>query len=332
MPADEENKSKGWLSNIDLPDWMKSRTIKALDQLSGAALNVGEAYFDGIAESLRAKTRRSIRFDDAINELAIEKASAVGGFEERALAAHQLRVSRFQLNRDKIAVKALEYIAESTENPELQGEVVDVNWLDIFGDYAEKISTPEMQQIWAKILAGELRTPGKFSRSTLLLLSNLSKSDAELISDYNAQRYAGGLLAKICDTDGFFNLDFIRLEEIGMLVDTRKQVSWNEGMVEGLCIINNSRELAKITLSESGEKKLKSKRKAESVTYPHIPFTLQGRELFSILKEPTIEQTVDTISNLFPGFAKQIDVYTINRVDENGINYDEDTKRNIKCS
>ena len=41
-----------------------------------------------------------------------------------------------------------------------------------------------MQEIWARLLAGEANSPGRFSRRTVNLLSDFDKSDAELFTRF----------------------------------------------------------------------------------------------------------------------------------------------------
>lgn len=61
-------------------------------------------------------------------------------------------------------------------------EPVNQDWLNRFMSTAEDISDDEMQSLWAKILAGEIKRPKSFSLKTLDVLRNITKEEAELIT------------------------------------------------------------------------------------------------------------------------------------------------------
>ncbi len=57
---------------------------------------------------------------------------------------------------------------------------VDEDWTIRFFNSVEDISNEKMQEIWGKILAGEIRKPNSFSLRTLDTIKNLSQKEAEL--------------------------------------------------------------------------------------------------------------------------------------------------------
>lgn len=61
-------------------------------------------------------------------------------------------------------------------------EPVDEDWTARFFNIVEDVSDDEMQQLWGKILAGEVKQPKSYSLRTLELLKNLSKREAEVFS------------------------------------------------------------------------------------------------------------------------------------------------------
>lgn len=68
---------------------------------------------------------------------------------------------------------------EFTEQEEVSSEKVDQDWATRFFNIVEDISDEEMQNLWAKILAGEIKQPKSYSLRTLEVLRNLSKEEAE---------------------------------------------------------------------------------------------------------------------------------------------------------
>ena len=55
---------------------------------------------------------------------------------------------------------------------------VDPDWFQQYCELVLEISNKNMQQLWAKILAGEIATPGKFSLKTLHSLKRMSYKEA----------------------------------------------------------------------------------------------------------------------------------------------------------
>ena len=59
----------------------------------------------------------------------------------------------------------------------------DPDWTARFFDHAQDVSSEDMQKIWARILAGEVESPGRTSLRTLDTLRDMTKRDAELFRD-----------------------------------------------------------------------------------------------------------------------------------------------------
>lgn len=72
------------------------------------------------------------------------------------------------------------FAAEELKNePPINNEPIDEDWTTRFFRIVEDISSEEMQALWGKILAGEIKQPKSFSLRTLELIRNLSKHEAE---------------------------------------------------------------------------------------------------------------------------------------------------------
>ena len=64
-------------------------------------------------------------------------------------------------------------------NDDAKPEDVEPDWYRHFFNRQCIVSDSEMQEIWARILAGEANRPGSFSRRTLSIVSDIDKSEAE---------------------------------------------------------------------------------------------------------------------------------------------------------
>ncbi len=97
---------------------------------------------------------------------------------------------------------------------------IEDDWLFSWREYAGRVSTSELQDLWGRILAGEVKQPGSYSLRTLEFLKGLSKSEAELIS--KAARFViGGKIYRgkeeFLDADGLNFSRLLFLQDIGVL-------------------------------------------------------------------------------------------------------------------
>jgi hypothetical protein len=71
--------------------------------------------------------------------------------------------------------------AASVHDQEVSDKPVDPDWFTRWRANVEDVGSEEMQRLWARILAGEVKQPGSFSLHTLDFMRRLSKEDAHLI-------------------------------------------------------------------------------------------------------------------------------------------------------
>lgn len=117
------------------------------------------------------------QFSDKHQQLAARSGaifnSASLNINQRAERRLQMQRERQQHNLERIMAQALEYCPES-----VSAQDVDPDWFQQFCDLILDISNTNMQHLWAKILAGEIATPGKFSLKTLHTLKRMSYKEA----------------------------------------------------------------------------------------------------------------------------------------------------------
>lgn len=118
-------------------------------------------------------------FGDKHQQLAARSGAAVNQsnapltLTQRTERRLQMQRERQQLNLERIMAQALEYCPENVSAQE-----VDPDWFQQYCDLVLDISNANMQQLWAKILAGEIATPGKFALRTLHTLKRMSYKEA----------------------------------------------------------------------------------------------------------------------------------------------------------
>lgn len=89
-----------------------------------------------------------------------------------------LEVQR-QTNIESIIKEAAKVVPENvTDDP------VDPDWMSYFFDECKDVGNTEVQEIWGKLLAGEVEKPGTFSRKAMSILKTLSSNDARLFKQF----------------------------------------------------------------------------------------------------------------------------------------------------
>ena len=97
--------------------------------------------------------------------------------EDRSRKRERLISLRKQQNMENIIQKALNYCSENEIT-----DKADQDWFNRYIALAEEVSNKTMQDLWAKILAGEIAQPGTFSLKALRTFRNMSISDAKLLA------------------------------------------------------------------------------------------------------------------------------------------------------
>ena len=136
----------------------------------------------------------------------------------RANATEAVDQARSEINATKAVLYAEEQLKTDSQAP--PDRVIDDDWLFTWRDYAGRVGAEDLQRLWGSILAGEVKSPGKYSMRTLEFLKTLSKSEADEIS--RLARYAiGGGIARgqkaYLDEQGL-NFGFmLRVAEMGVI-------------------------------------------------------------------------------------------------------------------
>ena len=99
---------------------------------------------------------------------------AIADLKLRALSRFSAEETRKQLNMENITRKAFSHLDDAASPGDMEDD-----WITNFFDKSGIVSEEEMQEVWARILAGEANMPGSFSRQTINILSDLDKDDAE---------------------------------------------------------------------------------------------------------------------------------------------------------
>lgn len=186
-------------ASIDIPvAWLRQKAVRIETQTD--AFKLVEASLANAAAALVATDRETV---------------------ERAAQTLIRTTYRKQINRESVAAAMLEDLASNSETsttPDQPTEQIDEDWLNVFERYAEDASTERMQTLWGRVLAGEVRKPGRYSMRTLRFLSEFSQADALSFSEFSNSAFgdtAPDKLVKPADQKDIRGLIF--MESAGLI-------------------------------------------------------------------------------------------------------------------
>jgi hypothetical protein len=181
--------------------------VKALDRLIGGAIDIPAAWLAQKKAKIDAQTDAYKAVEAAIAKAAATEAGADPAVVSRAVEVLVRKSYREQHNREAVAKATVEELQspqpDSQENAqETPTEEPDEEWLNVFEQYAERASTERMQRLWGRVLAGEIRKPGRFSMRTLRFLSEFSQADALAFAELCENAFAGAAPSKLAKPSG----------------------------------------------------------------------------------------------------------------------------------
>jgi len=97
--------------------------------------------------------------------------------EDRSTKRERLTTLRKQKNIEAIMEKTFAFCANNSIDKR-----TDLDWFNRYIILAENVSNKTMQDLWAKILAGELSRPGSYSLKALKIFRDMSIVDAKLLA------------------------------------------------------------------------------------------------------------------------------------------------------
>ena len=276
---------------------------KALEQLCSAAIDFPIAYLTGKADERRAETAARIKL---INTSAAQIAQQMRTDPEYARVAVQKfghRVLREQINLDMISQRAASEIRDASDSigqsvPDESGDTINDDWLNAFEMEARQKSTEEMQVLFGKILAGEIRKPGSYSTRTIKILGSLDRNVAnhfvqlssmcistEISEDVRVSSLGGKAGDNALQEYGLNFATLNLLNEHGLVISEYN--SWWE-FVPCVSLPGGGQQAVCVPLGYQGRhwilKPMSNNKIGKKLKIEGAALTQSGRELFTIVK------------------------------------------------
>ncbi len=170
------------INSAELPPYISINTLKALNRLSSAAIDIPAAWLEGKSREIRAETAARVYLIKTSAEQIAREMRVDPEYARRAADKFGQRIISEQINLDTICEKATEqlgndYIPENKPAPE---KSIEDDWLNVFEEEARQKSSEDMQNYFGRLLAGEIKKPESFSIRAIKILGSLDQKTAQM--------------------------------------------------------------------------------------------------------------------------------------------------------
>lgn len=253
-----------------------------------------EAQAERILAVERAKTNAMLAQDmEQYNQLSI--------IEKRVLQIEQKRQTNIN-NIIEVAAQSLE------EEKSVSSEPVNPDWATRFFDIAQDISDETMQDLWGRILAGEIKCPKSYSMRTLDVLRNITCEEARLFEKVaNFVMYDASYFVyydssfRENDKIGLSYEEIAKMTEIGLIQAGGGLVHAHIHNTQGKTITNAMAYGSYVILIEQPST-------YEEISFPVYPLTKSGTELFQLISVTPNDDYLKAYANSLKNDYKDLKV------------------------
>lgn len=242
-----------------------------------------EAQAERIKAVERAKTNAILAQD-------MEQYDQLSMIETRVLLMEQKRQTNIN-NVVRVAAQSLE------EEKSVSSEPVNPDWATRFFDIVQDISDETMQDLWGRVLAGEIKCPKSYSLRTLDVLRNITCEEARLFE--KVANYVMYDRSHFVYYDPSFREndkieltyeEIAKLTEIGLIQAGGGLVHSHLHNKEGKTIINAMAYANYVLLIEQPST-------YQEISFPIYPLTKAGAEIFPLIKVTPNDEYLKAYAN-----------------------------------
>jgi hypothetical protein len=271
----------GWLEQLNLPSILLGPAGKAFSRLLGELADIPSAGIQRLTQAIKSKTEAKAKVANALAEAVAKQVASNPELVKLAAQSFLAKELRGQDNKTEVAKKTLAILSEDESETVTQapGEIDD-DWLNVFERYAESASSERLQDLWARVLAGEIRKPKSYSLKTLRFISELDEEIARTFEKYIPNTTEGKFFALPKVVPGYELVDLLALEEYGLL-------SGATGGLSSTFVFDGPGK----TLTCGPHVLFVNGTEGKSVAFPGCPLSRVGIELVRMLK-PKFDDTL----------------------------------------
>jgi hypothetical protein len=287
-----------------VPEPVKASFFKAISDLLGGLASVPAAKLKQYTQAIDDTTAARSTVAGVLAKAAADEAGADPQLLKIAAEIYLPTTVRKVKNRLSVARSAAEHLATTApvENDD-ETSAPDNDWMNSFMRFAEDASSERMQDLFGRILAGQVLRPGAFGLATLRAMSELDQSIANDFTtawaksvgdavDYSPDWQRG---------DGYSR--WKRLAEAGLMAPnpSTQFLPPFKATSNGLAVWS--------PMWKDGTGLRVYFQEGSSSTWQQIDFTRVGKELGSILEKPDYEKNMRWAAHRLPQSGlKQIDL------------------------
>lgn len=310
-----------------LPAPVRKNAETAFTRLCTSAVEYPLALIEGAVATKKAETRARVKLIDASANQIAEQMRIDPQYIRSAATKFANKIVRERVNIDQISQIAAEEL-RSQSSPKIDAATTEASpisedWLNSFESEAAKMGSEQMQLLFGKILAGEIRRPKSYSIKAIKLMSELDNQAAllfkvacslsvslrieknGLILDARVLSLGGNAAANSLIAYGL-NFDALNtLQEYGLIIP-----DYNSHMDYRVAIAQDQRVAVPLIYENSRWGLVP---KSSETTLFSSPFSLHGvalskvgKELLSIVNLEPNEQYSRDLRNFFEKLGMQL--------------------------
>lgn len=280
----------------------------AIGKLVGSGANYATVRIDRSTRPIQDSIEAKSAFHNALVKAATEKAINDPAIVDRMVDRLVTEELGKQENREGVAKDTLlELVADPPASDQTAGPSAD--FLNYFTPHAEKASSEEMRNLFARILAGEIRKPGSFSPRTMQFMALM---DQELATQINrARNWLSGdklLLSKAQQKDS----DLLLIHDLNVNgILSTGLITYYEGntSIHNRCLIDFGSHAAVFDIKPNTK-----------ITVQMAPLTTVGKQVMTLTAATSVAQYVEEFAiSIFDDNASVINAGVMRLIsEENG--------------
>ena len=175
----------------DIPDLLnkaiEKNLLKALGNLTTGLVNMPIRAIERRDAEKLAETNARIAITRSAAKQISEQLKVPVEYVKTAGVKHAAKIVQEQLNIDTIVTKTMERLQDGQANEaDTESQIGDISddWLNQFREVACKKSSEDAQDLFSKMLEGEIRKPESFSLRSLTTLADMDQEIAKLFNAF----------------------------------------------------------------------------------------------------------------------------------------------------
>lgn len=221
----------------------------------------------GNLKNAEAEAKAAILNAETEAKVALIKAQGQNELANYVLATENRKMNNFL----SIGEKAESFL--SPDEP-VSNEPISQDWINRFQSIAEDVSDEDMQNLWARILAGEVKQPDSYSLRTLDTLRNLTKDEAELFTKQCDSVLEDMLLEDLSNAN--IN-DYSKLADAGLIIFEGLITTYTLKKDVAFSLVIGNKDVVRVNNITEDKK----------VTLNFYQLTVAGKELVKLIESDT---------------------------------------------